>query len=496
MPTPFILNARLANRARNARPDSALRALCLVAVIAQLGACADGPTAAQLLSEAQSQVVPAHWQDAAANPANESALVSWWSQFGDATLTQLIDQSLTASNDIAAAQGRLRSARAIRDEAQGARLPSVDASGSASHTKNIDGLSRAATVNGVFINEDTYSVGLDAAWEADIFGKLRGTAEAAEAGVHASEASLYDVQRVITAEVALNYVDLRNGQARLQLAQANLDIQRENLQIAEWRNQAGLGNELDVEQARTAVGQTTAALPVLQLSITTAIQQIDVLLGKPPGSSADVLSVPAALPAPPEIIDVGLPADLLERRPDVLAAQWNLEAEVTRIGVAEADLYPALRLSGSISTSSDSVGDLFKTSLGSLVAGITAPIFEGGQIRAQIEQQKGSADTALADYRIAVLTALQDVENALQSAKAARERETALIDAEHAALVSLQLAEIRYRGGAIDFQTLLDTQRSLLTVQDSRASASADRSSAAIQLFKALGGGWPDTARL
>jgi NodT family efflux transporter outer membrane factor (OMF) lipoprotein len=301
---------------------------------------------------------------------------------------------------------------------------------------------------------------------------------------------------VITADIALNYVNLRDAQLRLQLAQANLDIQRENLQIAEWRNQAGLGNALEVEQARTAVGQTTAALPVLRLNIATAIHAIDVLIGKPPGSSASLLMPVAPIPAPPAIINVGLPADLLQRRPDVLSAQWNLEAEVIRIGVAQADLYPALRLSGSIDTAGDSVGDLFDASLGSLVAGVTAPIFQGGQIRARIEQQKGSADTALANYRSTVLTALLDVENALQSAKAAGEREAALLDAERSALISLQLAEIRYRSGAVDFQTLLDTQRSVLTVQDSRASANAARSTAAIQLFKALGGGWPVDATL
>jgi outer membrane protein, multidrug efflux system len=473
------------------------KALCLAAMIGQITACASGlQTPAEAVSAAQAQVTPAQWQRPSSTPVNEMALVTWWSQFGDATLTQLVEQSLAANNDIAAARGRLRSARAALDEAQGARLPSVNASGSAARQDNIDGLSRGEAIDGVLISDDTYSIGIDASWEADIFGKLRGTAEAASAGVRGSEASLYDVQRMITAEVALNYVDLRDAQARLQLAQANLDIQRENLQIALWRNQAGLANELDVEQARTAVGQTTAALPVLRLSIATAIQQIDVLTGKAPGSSVSLLSAPAALPAPPDIIDVGLPADLLQRRPDVLSAQASLETEVIRIGVAQADLYPALRLSGSIDTSSDSLSDLFNTSMGSVFAGVTAPIFQGGQIRARIEQQKGSADTALANYRSTVLSALFDVENALQSAKTAHEREAALAEAEQSALNSLQLAEIRYRAGAVDFQTLLDTQRSVLTVQDSRASASAARSTAAIQLFKALGGGWPDSAKL
>jgi multidrug efflux system outer membrane protein len=485
MPTLFTYRARLA------------RALCLAAMVGQITACTSGlQTPDEVVSAAQAEVIPARWQHASPTAADEMALVDWWSQFNDATLTQLIEQALASNNTVAAAKGRLRSARAALDAAQGARLPSVNASGSASRQDNIDGLSRAETIDGLLITDEHYTIGIDASWEADIFGRLRGTAEAAAAGVRGSEASLYDVQRVITAEIALNYVNLRDAQARLQLAQANLDIQRENLQLAQWRNEAGLGSELDVEQARTAVGQTTAALPVLRLTIATAIHQIDVLTGEPPGSSASALSPPAALPVPPAISDVGLPADLLQRRPDVLSAQAVLEAEVIRIGVAQADLYPALRLSGSIDTSSDSIGNLFDTSLGSLVAGVTAPIFQGGQIRARIEQQKGSADTALADYRSTVLTALLDVESALQSAKAAREREVALTEAEQSALISLQLAEIRYRVGAVDFQTLLDTQRSVLTVQDSRASASAARSTAAIQLFKALGGGWPDSASL
>jgi NodT family efflux transporter outer membrane factor (OMF) lipoprotein len=471
--------------------------VCLAALIVQLTACASAmQSPGEVVASAQSGTIPVAWQDAAPSAVNEADLVAWWSQFGDATLTQLIEQGMIANNSLAAAEGRLRSARAALDVAQGARLPGVSARGSASHQEQIDGLSRQEIIDGVYIDGQSYSVGIDASWEADIFGKLRGTAEAAAAGVRGSAASLYDVQRVITADIALNYVNLRDAQLRLELAQANLDIQRENLQIAEWRSQAGLGNALEVEQARTAVGQTTAALPVLRLNIATAIHAIDVLIGKPPGTSASLLMPLAPIPAPPAIISTGLPADLLQRRPDVLSAQWNLEAEVIRIGVAQADLYPALRLSGSIDTASDSIGDLFDASLGSLVAGVTAPIFQGGQIRARIEQQKGSADTALANYRSTVLTALLDVENALQSAKAAGEREAALLDAEASALVSLQLAEIRYRSGAVDFQTLLDTQRSVLTVQDSRASANAARSTAAIQLFKALGGGWPADATL
>lgn len=437
--------------------------------------------ASQTVTDAQS-LTPDHWQGVSSQRVNEADLVQWWSQFQDATLTNLVEQALMANNDIAAAQGRLRSARAAFEAANGARLPTVGVAGQASHQRSIDGPS---------FDIESYGVGIDAGWELDIFGKLKNAATAAELNVQGSEASLYDVQRVIAAEVALNYINLRDAQQRLDVARANLSIQQENLQIATWRNQAGQGDALEVEQARTVVAQTTAGIPLLEQSIANAISQIDVLTGKPPGVSASLLKASVAdLPVAPAIEEVGLPAELLTRRPDVLSAQHALEAEVIRIGVAQADLYPAMRLSGSLDSSSNSIGDLFDVTVGSLVGGVTAPIFQGGQIRARIEQQKGSADVALANYRSAILGALQEVENALVATRTTAQREAALNDAEQAAIASLQLAEIRYRSGAIDFQTLLDAQRNLLSVQDSRVAASTSRSTAAVQLFKALGGGW------
>jgi NodT family efflux transporter outer membrane factor (OMF) lipoprotein len=465
--------------------ERTLKMLGAALLAGQLAACAPWiQESAESVSSART-IVPATWQDAPSTPANAVELAHWWGQFGDPTLAGLVEQALVSNNTIAAAQGRLRSARAAFDAAHGAQLPSLAGSGSASRQE-----SDARTS----IKLETYNLGLDAAWEVDLFGKLSGATAAAAAAVEGSQASLYDVQRVITADIALSYINLRDAQARLAIARDNLRTQRDNLEIAEWRNQAGLGNSLEVEQARTAVAQTRAIIPPFEQAAASAINQIDVLIGKPPGSSTQLLSPAAPLPTPPALIGLGIPADLLQRRPDVIAAQHNLEAEVIRIGVATADLYPALRLSGSLGTTSNSVGDLFDTSVGTILGGITAPIFQGGQIRARIEQQKGSADTALANYRSSILVALQDVDGALLSAKSSREREMALREAEESALQSLTLAEIRYRSGSIDFQTLLDTQRSVLVVQDSRASASAAYTTATVQLFKALGGGWPATS--
>jgi NodT family efflux transporter outer membrane factor (OMF) lipoprotein len=308
------------------------------------------------------------------------------------------------------------------------------------------------------------------------------------------QAGLTDVRRLVTAEVALGYIDLRDAQARLAITRENLATQQGHLEIAQWRNQAGLGNALDVEQAKTIVAQTRALVPPLEQAIDSALNRIDVLVGQAPGTGASLLRPVAPVPDPPAISGAGLPAELLQRRPDVLAARKRLEAEVVRIGVARAELYPALRLSGVLETSATSAGRLFDASAGSLIGGVVAPIFEGGQIRARIEQQRGSADVALAEYRAAILTALRDVDDALVSVDASARRETALQEAEASALSSLALADIQYRSGATDFQTLLDAQRSLLLVQESRAAARANRAAGAVQLFKALGGGWSAAA--
>lgn len=456
-----------------------------VALASQLGGCTtERERAADRIAPVHADVAPT-FHDIDALPEEPALLAQWWARFDDPILTQLIARAAAQNNDIAAAIGRLRTSRAAVDAARAGQLPSIGASG---------GASRQETVRGGGGGSTAFSAGIDASWEVDLFGRLSGSVAAARADFAGSVASRFDVQRVILADVALNYLNLRDAQARLAIAQANLDIQRDNLQIAEWRNQAGLVNALDVEQARTLVAQTEASLPALRQSIATAIHQIDVLTAQAPGSSFALLTPVRPVPEPPAAINAGLPASLLERRPDIIASRRDLEAAVIRIGVAQADLYPALRLSGNLNTAGASLGGLFGSAIGNLVGNITAPIFEGGRIRARIEQQRGTADAALANYRQAILTALQDVENALVAMRTARDREAALLVAEAAARETVRLAEIRYRSGATDFQILLDAQRSLLNAQDSRQSAATARATAAVQLFRALGGGWPASA--
>jgi outer membrane protein, multidrug efflux system len=444
-----------------------------------LQGCAVGPDWHRPSTALSSATDRFHYAPSAAGTAVD--LSAWWAGFDDPVLDDLISRSLAANTELAAATARLRAARASVVAARGALLPVVGASASAG---------QSGIVRGPGSGTDSWQAGLDASWEADIFGGNRRAVDASAATARSVEANLFDVQRSITAEVALNYITARNTQARLAVARANLGYQDETLKIAGWRVQAGLVSALDLEQARTLRAQTAANIPQLELTYATATNRIAVLAGAAPGSLTALLDVQKPIPVAPDSAEAGLPAALLERRPDLRAAEATLAAEVARIGVAEAQLYPALRLTGSLTTSALSIGSLGSSVLGNLAAGITAPIFQGGQIRARIEGQKATADAALANYRGSVLQALEEVENALVSLDKAKVREASLATAEQAAQNSVAYARDRYAAGLTDFQTLLDAERSLLSSQDSRTSARADRATAAVQLYKALGGGW------
>ena len=271
------------------------------------------------------------------------------------------------------------------------------------------------------------------------------------------------------------------------------------MQIVGWRVQAGLVSGLDLAQARAQREQTAATIPSYQTGFTQAATAIGILIGQTTGTVSDRLQPPGGVPPADRVLGGDVPAAVLARRPDVRAAERSLAAATARIGVAKAQLYPALRLTGSLSGSGSSFSDLSSLAIGTVLASVSAPIFDGGAIRGQIEQARGNADVALATYRTAVLTALGDVENAMTSLANTRTREVTLALAVDDSRIALLLAQNQYRAGLVDFQTLLDSERTLLSSEDGLASARADRASALIQLYKALGGGWqsapiPDSA--
>jgi NodT family efflux transporter outer membrane factor (OMF) lipoprotein len=465
------------------------------ASLALLAGCAVGP---DYKAPGPAQLsVPARFNAAAADvvAADQVDVARWWRSFGDPTLTALVERGLAANLDIAQAGARLRQARAGLRGARGALFPSIGVSGSASRTIGresgsfVDASGRVITTGG---DQTRYQAGFDAAYEVDLFGGVRRSVEAARANAQGAEADLRSAQLTIASEIALNYLDARLAQVQLRVARANLASLDETVQIVDWRVQAGLVGSLDLEQARQLRAQTAANIPSLEAGYITAVNRLAVLLGAPPGTVTAEVDAAAAsdIPLAPPALSAAIPADVIRRRPDVTAAERTLAAETARIGVETAQLYPALRLSGSFDGSGLSIGDVIDSAIGNIVASISAPIFQGGQIRAAIEGQRASADAALAAYRQTVLTALEDSENALVAVATAERREREILAADQAARNAVLLARTQYRAGLVDFQSLLESERSLLSSQENAVAARADRATATVQLYKALGGGW------
>jgi outer membrane protein, multidrug efflux system len=432
--------------------------------------------------------VPGSWQQAAGNAAASQPagdLSRWWEALDDGTLSQLIERALAASPSLRTAQSRLRQARAQLGLARIDYLPSVDGSVSARTGKTTgEGVTGAAS--------EQYSAALDASWEVDVFGKTRNAVSAAHADLEATAASLHGTQVSVAAEVALGYVQLRSYQARLVISRSSLARQEETLDLTRWRAQAGLTSELDVEQARANLAQTRAGIPSLETALAETEHALATLLGRPPAALHEVLAVQGAIPPVPERIAVGIPADTLRQRPDVRAAERQLVAAIARVGEAKAARFPSFRLSGSLAASALSLGGLAsaETVTRSLLGSLTAPIFDRGRIRRQIEIQSEAQEQALVGYESTVLSALEEVENALVSLANNGRRRVSLEAATEASRAAAELARYRYTAGITSYQTVLDTERTMLSAEDSLEASKADGASALIRLYKALGGGW------
>jgi NodT family efflux transporter outer membrane factor (OMF) lipoprotein len=429
---------------------------------------------------------PAAWQNAGERAvAQAEDLSAWWERLDDPVLAALIEEALAGSLDLRSAQARLRQARALRGAAGAERFPTVSAFASASRA-------RASEEAGSGRTGGFYSAGFDASWELDAFGGVRRGIEAAQADLEASEASLQNTRVSLAAEVALNYVEVRNFQALLAISRANVATQSETFQITGWRAQAGLVGAIDVEQARAQLEQTRAQIPNLETSRAQAEHRLAVLLGRAPGTLRARLAAAGPVPVPPGRLAIGIPADTLRQRPDLRAAERTLAAQTARIGQAEAARYPRFTLAGSIGLEALSAGALGASgaAAGSIAASAAAVIFDGGRLRRQVEAQSAVAEQALAGYEAAILAALEEVENALVSLDNSAQRAASLAAAAEAARNAALLARQRYESGLIDFLTVLDTQRSLLVIEETLAATQAQSASSLIQLYKALGGGW------
>ncbi|MFZ6849427.1 efflux transporter outer membrane subunit [Undibacterium sp. RuRC25W] len=450
----------------------------LATIIASFALCACASSTMQP-PKPLSFAIPTTWSDPTV--VGQDTLVQWWTRFHDPVLDTLVNQSLNNNLSIKTAQTALRQAWALRDIAAAALFPTLDGSASAQRNR-ISGTG----------SSNLFQVDATANWAPDIFGAARSGRNAAEDAALSSKASLGDTQVMITAEVGLTYISLRDSQARFSIAQQNLTNQEETLRITQWRQQAGFLSILEVEQARTAVEQTRAQLPLLQIAIKQNQHALALLTGQPPQMLETILSAAQPVPKTEGELALTIPTETLRQRADIRAAEYTVLAARERTNQAEAARLPSFSLGGSIGLSALTAGMLTDGSslVSALIAGISLPIFDGGAKRAQVSLQQAAFDQAQLAYETAVLTALSDVENALLALRNDSQRFQSLRVASESAATASHLANQRYSSGLIDFQVVLQTQLTQLATQDALASANAVVSSDQIRLYKALGGGW------
>jgi len=450
-------------------------------------ACKLGPD-----HEAPQLVLPSAWSQptgdglAAEAPAETTV---WWSQFEDATLAVLVERALVSNLDLAVATSRLEQARALRGVAAGERLPTLDARGAFEHRRESEN-----TPFGSFSPKtDIFSGGFDAAWELDVFGRVRRSIEAADADLAAAEEDRNALAVSVAAETALAYVELRSAQRRVEIALENVDLQEQTVALVRSRQEAGLVSERDVAQAATNVETTRSRVPTLEADVSAAQRRLAVLLGVVPGADDELLArlaAPAPVPSPRVDAVVGVPADLLRRRPDVRAAERRLAGEVARIGVAEANRYPSFSLAGTLGLASDGLSNLFESESGVAAIGpsVRWSLFDGGRLRQRVVYQEARAEEAQLTWERSVLLAVEESENALTRFVREQSRRASLARAAVQAGRAVELAQTQYREGLSDFQAVLDSQRIVAALEDDLAVSDAAVSANLIALHKALGG--------
>ncbi len=462
----------------------------LLAGSLMVGGCTVGPDFKKPPAE-----LPTAWRGVSASEqapisttvSEPSTLIEWWKSFDDDTLTSLIERALRANPDVRQAGARIRQARAARGAGTAALWPTVDSEASYRRSGTGGGASGSGgSERGLF------QAGVDAAWELDIFGGNRRNVEALSAELQAAVEDHRDVLVTLVAEVGMDYIDLRSLQQQLTIAEQNLETQRKTVDITRQRFEAGYVNGLDVASANAQAATTASQVPVLQAAIQEVIHNLSVLLGREPTALMEELHTEAPIPLAPPRVPVGIPSDLLRRRPDIRRAEARLHAATARIGVATADLFPRFSLTGSLSFSASDLGSLanWGNRAWSLGPSLQWPIFNAGRIRQNIEVQNALEEQALIDYEKAVLTALKDVETALVSYGKEQEHYRLLQEAALNSRKAVRLAMELYTGGQTDFLNVLTAQRSLYTSEEALAQSSRTLAADLVALYKAMGGGW------
>jgi multidrug efflux system outer membrane protein len=447
--------------------------------------------------------VPASFAEApgrTSGHASEAPFVdeAWWKNFQDPTLDALITQALKSAPDLAEAQARVREARALLGLAGAGRYPTADAGGE--YTRNLGSENVPTGVPpgglGPGIHSNLWQAGFDASWEIDIFGGIRRSIEAAGANFQAVAEDRADVTLTLIAEVARDYIELRGAQRRIDIARKNLAIERDLLALTQSLLAAGLAPQQDSLRAQAQVRDIQAAIPEFETDERSAAYRIAALIDRPFTEVSAELSVPRPIPQSASEVPVGLPSELLKRRPDVRAAERRIAAANARIGIAQADLYPHFSLTGGAGLESLNWSSFGNASSGyyQIGPGITWRIFDAGKIRFQVQAESARAAAAAAAYERSVLDAFRDVETALISYANTKVRRNEL-EAESAAdSEATDIAKLLYARGVESFLPVLDAERSLYAADDALAQSERDSALALITLYKSLGGGWPSAS--
>jgi NodT family efflux transporter outer membrane factor (OMF) lipoprotein len=467
------------------RRSALSRIVALMVSGTMLSACAVGPD-----YERTFVPLPAKWGHAKAASPKQASLSHWWKRLGDPTLDALIDEAVQNNLDVASAKARIREARVTRRQAIGALLPLVEGSGSASYDRSGSSSSAGVTTGPSTYNQ--FQSGFDSSWELDLFGANRRAVEAATYAVDAAEDDMRATLLTLIGDIAAYYSELRGYQARIALARRTAASQRQTALLTQQKFDAGSASAVDAAKAAGLAATTESSIPTYEVSYAEAVHRIGVLLGREPTALAQSLRSVVRIPAPQLPLPTGIPADVLVMRPDVRKAERQYAQYTAKVGQAEAALYPSVSLTGSVSTTGLNVGDIGKaSSIGwSIGPSVSVPIFNGGKLRAAVDISGAQRDQYYLAWRSSVLTALEDVENALVSLAQERIKIKRLGEASRRYGEAARLSRALYMSGSTSFLEALDAERSFYTAEDSLIVSRVAIATSYIALAKALGGGW------
>ncbi|WFB37809.1 efflux transporter outer membrane subunit [Kiritimatiellota bacterium B12222] len=448
-----------------------------------LGACTMGPDYKKPETHLETP-----WAETPEGRVSEADInQKWWKRFNDPMLDGYIEQAMQENRNLRAAEARIQRARALRRETDAAFYPTLDAEGGHTRQRN-----SAATTSDGSRTSSVYQAGLNASWEIDIFGGTRRADEASEARLQMTVEEKRGLQLMVLAEVARNYYDVRGIQKRIAITEQNIALQRQTFNLVKQLSQLGEASEFDLVRARGQLQATQSQLPELDAELKAGIYRLSVLLGQVPSSLLAEMSASAPLPGPPPLVPVGQLSDIIRRRPDIRTAERELAAATADVGVATADLFPRFVLLGSVGRTSNSIDGLRDSPNNRFGFSqfLQWPLFQGGEIRAQIQAEKEEVNEALALYEQTILDALADVEISLIHYLRELDKKGILQDVRQSRQRSVELAQARFNLGEENFLSVLDAERELTQAENELVDSEIQSMLRLITLYTALGGGW------